>query len=146
MGMMTSFFVAPSADLPAQQLSEGVPAAFPSVLCNYLDEMKVAGLDALLTGKDPKEALKALATPVYTHAESGITVLRIDDALVRALASMTPQSSLETAQKWLTSGDWGRFGRRAGDFADLAEMITLISKLATSAQAPGHGLFFWLCP
>jgi hypothetical protein len=146
MGTMTSFFVAPTADLPAQDLTEGVPAAFPSVLCNYLDEMKVAGLDTLLTGKDLKEAMKTLANPVYSHAESGITVLRIDDALVKALAGMTPQSSLETAQKWLAAGEWGRFGRRAGDFADLAEMITLISKLATSAQAPGHGLFFWLCP
>jgi len=146
MGMMTSFFVAPSADLSAQQLSEGVPAAFPSVLCNYLDEMKVAGLDALLTGKDAKEAMKAVSAPVYTHPESGITVLRIDDALVKVLAGMTPQTSLETAQKWLAAGEWGRFGRRAGDFADLAEMVTLISKLAVSAQAPGHGLFFWLCP
>jgi hypothetical protein len=146
MGMMTSFFVAPTADLPSQQLSEGVPAAFPSVLCNYLDEMKVASLDSLLTGKDPKEAMKALAAPVYSHAESGITVLRLDDALVKALASLTPQNALPTAQKWMAMGEWGRFGRRAGDFADLAEMINLIAKLATGAQAPGHGLFFWLCP
>jgi len=146
MGMMTSFFVAPAADLASQQLSEGVPAAFPSVLCNYLDEMKVAMLDNLLTGKDPKEAMNALTTPVYTHGESGISVLRLDDALVKALASLTPQSALETAQKWLATGEWGRFGRRAGDFADLAEMINLIAKLATTAQAPGHGLFFWLCP
>lgn len=146
MGMMTSFFVAPTADLPSQQLSEGVPAPFPSVLCNYLDEMKVAGLDTLLTGKEPREAMKALSTPVYTHPESGITVLRLDDTLVKALAALSPQSAPETAQKWLATGEWGRFGRRAGDFADLAEMINLIAKLATAAQAPGHGLYFWLCP
>ena len=146
MGMMTSFFVAPTADLPTEQLTEGVPAAFPSVLCNYLDEVKVASLDALLTGKDPKESMKALASPVYSHAESGITVLRLDDGLVRALAAHAPQNALDTAQKWLTLGEWGRFGRRAGDLADLAEMIKLIAQLATQAQTPGHGLFFWLCP
>ncbi len=146
MGTMTSFFVAPTADLPTQQLSEGVPAAFPSVLCNYLDEMKIASLNSLLTGKDAKEAMKAVANPVYSHGESGITVLRLDDGLVKALASMSPQSALDTAQKWLAAGGWGRFGRREGDFADLAEMISMIAKLATSAQAPGHGLFFWLCP
>ena len=146
MGSMTSFFVAPTADLPAEQLNEGVPASFPSVLCNFLDEVKIAILDHVLTGKDAKEAMKAVSSPVYSHPESGITVLRIDDGLVKALAGMTPQSSLETAQKWLAAGEWGRFGRRAGDFSDLSEMLTLISKLAVSAQAPGHGLYFWLCP
>ena len=146
MGTMTSFFVAPVADLQSQQLSEGVPASFPSVLCNYLDEVKIAILDHVLTGKDAREAMNAASTPVYTHRESGISVLRLDDALVKALASLTQENALPTAQKWLGTGDWGRFGRRAGDFADLAEMVSLISKLAASAQAPGHGLFFWLCP
>src|SRR5689334_7499359 len=53
MSMMTSFFVAPAAELPTSKLNEGVPAAFPSVLCDFLDDVKVAILEHLLTAKDP---------------------------------------------------------------------------------------------
>lgn len=145
--MLTSFFVAPTADLQAHKLNEGVPADFPSVLCNYMDEMKVASLENILTGRDASDAMKALANQVvYTHGESGIMVFRLDDGLVKSLASLTPESALEPAKRWLAIGDWGRFGRRAGDLGNLVETMAVIAKLASAVQAPTHGLFFWVCP
>lgn len=148
MSMMTSFFVAPAADIAAAKLNEGVPAAFPSVLCGFLDEVKLALLENLLTQKDPKECLKALMSQtVYTNDESGIEVLRLGDDLVKALAGLSPQSPVEQAKKWMATGDWGRFGRRAGDLRDLVDTLTAICKLAsTAATTPSHGLFFWVCP
>lgn len=148
MSMMTSFFVAPVAEIQTSKLNEGVPAAFPSVLCAYLDDVKVAILEHVLTAKDPKECLKAVtAQPVYTHDESGIEVYRIGDDLVKALAALYPQSPLEQAQKWMSTGDWGRFGRRTGDLRDLVDTLASICKLAsTAATTPAQGLFLWVCP
>src|SRR5262245_7630907 len=120
MGMMTSFFVAPAAELQAHKLNEGVPGAFPSVMCDYLDEPKMALLENVLTGKDAAECLKALtAEPVFTHGESGIEVLRFGDDLVKALAALAGTSPVEPTKKWLATGQWGRFGRRGGDLRDL---------------------------
>jgi len=144
---MTSFFVAPAAELPNNKLNEGVPAAFPSVLCGYLDEVKVAILDHVLTAKDPKECMKAVASPVYTHDVSGIEVFRLGDDLVKALAALAGTSPVEQGKKWLETGEWGRFGRRAGDQRELVDMLAAITKLASTALAtPTHGLFLWVCP
>ena len=148
MGMMTSFFVAPAAPFPSEKLSEGVPAAFTSVMCDYLDEPKVAMLEHVLTGKDPGECLKALTgKPVYAHAESGIEVFQLSDDLVKALTALLASSPVEQAKRWLASGQWGRFGRRGGDLRDLVDMLSSIARLASSAgTAPNHGLFLWVCP
>jgi len=148
MSMMTSFFVAPAAELPTGKLQEGVPAALPSVLCDYLDEVKIALLEHQLTGKDPKECLKALTEgPVFTHADSGIEVYRLGDDLDKALAALAASSPVEQGKKWLASGDWGRFGRRAGDLRDLVDMLASIGKLAsTAASTPGQAMFIWACP
>ena len=145
---MTSFFVAPAAEIQTSKLNEGVPAAFPSVLCAFLDDIKVAILDHLLTGKQPSECLKALTDqPVFAHSDSGIEVYRLGDDLVKALAALYPQSPIEQAKKWMSTGDWGRFGRRAGDLRDLVDSLTSICKLAsTAATTPGQGLFLWVCP
>jgi hypothetical protein len=145
---MTSFFVAPAADLQSYKLNEGVPAALASVLCNFLDEMKVAILENLLTGKELGECLKALTSePVYTHSESGIEVFRLGDDLVRALSALSSQSAVEPAKRWMSTGTWGRFGRRAGDLRDLVDTLAAICKLAsTAASSPSHGLFLWVCP
>ena len=148
MSMMTSFFVAPAAELPTGRLQEGVPAALPSVLCDYLDEVKIALLEHQLTQKDPKECLKAMTdAPVFAHPESGIEVFRLGDDLVKALAALYPQSPVEQAKKWMSTGDWGRFGRRAGDLRDLVDTLTSICKLAsTAATTPAQALFLWVCP
>jgi hypothetical protein len=148
MSMMTSFFVAPLANVQTSKLNEGVPAAFPSVLCDYLDEIKLALLENQLTQRDPKECLKELTSQVvYTHDDSGIEVYRLGEHLVKALASLYPQSPVEQAKTWMSTGDWGRFGRRAGDLRDLVDTLTSICKLAsTAATTPTHGLFLWVCP
>src|SRR5262245_25092106 len=148
MSTLTSFFVAPTAELSSHKLNDGVPAAFPSVLCDYLDELKVALLENILTGKEPAECMKALTSqPVYKHDESGIEVFRVGEDLVKALASLTAGSPVEQCKKWLASTQWGRFGRRAGDLRDLVDALAAIAKLASTAAAtPTHGLFFWVCP
>jgi hypothetical protein len=147
MGTMTSFFVAPTAELQSYKLSEGVPSTLPSVLCAYLDDIKVAILDNVLTGRDPGECLKALQNPVFTHSDSGIEVFRIGDDLLKALAALYPQGPVEQAKKWISTGDWGRFGRRAGDLNELVQTLGSICKLAsTAATTPTHGLFVWVCP
>jgi hypothetical protein len=147
MSTMSMFFVAPPADVPSQQLHEGVPAVFPSVRCGYIDELKVASLEGLLTGKDPSEAAKSLANQVvFSHAESGITALRLGDELTKALASQSSESALEPAKKWLATNQWGRFGRREGDLGELAAMIVAIGKLASVAVSESRGLFLWVCP
>ena len=147
MSTMTSFFVAPAAELQSYKLSDGVPAPLASVLCGFLDEVKVAILENTLTGKEPAECMKALAQPVYTHNESGIEVFRISDDMVKALAALYPQSPVEQAKKWMATGDWGRFGRRASDLRDLVDTLTSICKLAsTAASTPTHGMFLWVCP
>ena len=148
MSTMTSFFVAPAAELQTYKLSEGVPAALPSVLCDYLDELKVASLENLLTGKELAECMKGLTgQPVYTHGESGIEVFRIGDNLLNALSAMSAESPVEPAKKWMGTGAWGRFGRRAGDLRDLVDSLASICKLASTATStPNHGLFLWVCP
>lgn len=148
MGTMTSFFLAPAAELSSHKLSEGVPATYPSLLCDYLDEVKVAILDHLLTGKEPAACLKDLTSePVYTHAESGIEVYRLGDRLVRALAALTEGSPVAPAKKWLATGEWGRFGRRAGDLRDLVDMLASVATLASkSVETPALGMFVWVCP
>jgi hypothetical protein len=147
MGTMTSFFVAPAEELQSFKLSDGVPSSLPSVLCAYLDDIKVAILDNVLTGKEPGECLKALHVPVYTHPDSGIEVFRIGDDLVKALAGLSGQNPVEQTKKWIATGDWGRFGRRAGDVRELVETLGSICKLAsTAASTPTHGLFLWVCP
>ena len=148
MSTITSFFVAPSADVSTYRLSQGVPAACPSVLCDYLDELKVALLENLLTGREPAECMKALtAEPVYRHDESGIEVFPLGDNLVQGLAKLSGASPVEQAKKWMAMGHWGRFGRRAGDLRDLVDMLASIEKLATvAASSHTHRMFLWVCP
>src|SRR2546430_17358454 len=111
MGMLTMFFVAPPAELPLRKWSDGVPAAFPSLECNFVDEWKVAMLDNILTGRNPAEALRALTNQcVYIHDESGISVLQLGADLVKALATQTVAAAQEPAKKWLTTAPWGGFG------------------------------------
>jgi hypothetical protein len=147
MSMLTMFFAAPAAELQSQDLSKGVPAAFPSEQSNVIDEMKVAGLENILTGRDPSEAMRALMNHcVYSHDESGITVLQMSDELVKALASLTPETATDPAKRWLLSDPWHGFGQREEDLLDMAELLASIGKLATAALVPGHGLYFWVCP
>jgi len=144
---MTSFFVAPAAELQTSKLNEGVPAAFPSVLCAFLDEVKVAILDHLLTGKTPAECMKAVTDqPTYVHEGSGIEVYKIGDDLVKALAALAATSPVEQGKKWLETGEWGRFGRRAGDLRELVDLLASLARLASSVTPPTHGLFLWVCP
>jgi hypothetical protein len=147
MSMLTMFFMAPPGELRNHKLSEGVPGAFPSVQCNYVDELKVASLENILTGRDLSESMNALTSQcVYSDGESGISVLQLGDGLVKALSLQTAQNALEPAKRWLNNNQWGRFGRRAGDLQELAEMIATIGKLAAAATASTQNLFFWVCP
>lgn len=147
MSMLTMFFVAPPKEVGNYKLSEGVPGVFPSVQCNYIDELKVASLEHILTGRDASDSLRNLSGRcVYSDADSGISVVQLGDELVKALAHQTSQSALEPAKRWLNDKQWGRFGRRSGDLQELAEMIATIGKLASAATTSNHGLFFWVCP
>jgi hypothetical protein len=147
MAMLSVFFVAPAGGVPAEKLNEGVPSTFPSVQCNIIDDLKVASLETILTGRDTTESIKALMNRcVYSHDGSGISVLQLGDGLVQALAAETPERALTSAKSWLAGSPWGRFGRRSGDLQDLADMISKLGKLASTALAPGHGLYLWICP
>jgi hypothetical protein len=69
MGTMTSFFVAPTAELQSYKLSEGVPSTLPSVLCAYLDDIKVAILENVPDRQGARgSAWKALHEP-RVHAQ-----------------------------------------------------------------------------
>jgi len=147
MAMLSVFFVAPAGGLPSEPLSEGVPKSFPSLQCTIIDDLKVASLETVLTGRDTTESIKTLMSRcVYSHDESGIAVLQLGDGLVQALAAQTPESALTSAKSWLAGCRWGQFGRRSGDLQELAEMLARMGKLAATALAPGQGLYLWICP
>jgi hypothetical protein len=147
MGMLTMFFAAPVAEVPSRNLNEGVPATYPSQESRFIDEMKVAFLESILTGRDSSDCMKSLINRcVYTHDESGISVVQLTDELAKALAALTPENAMDSATKWMASGQWKGFGRRMEDLRSLADLLAIIGKLARTSQAPGYGLFFWVCP
>ena len=147
MGTISMFVAAPAAELLSKKLSDGIPAGYATVQCNHVDELKLANLEHILTGRDPKESLKGLMEQcVFSHDESGITMLRLGDGLVKSLAALTPTSAVEPSKRWLAESSWGGFGRRGGDLRELVDVVVAISRLAAAAQAPDYGLFFWDCP
>jgi hypothetical protein len=147
MGMLTMFFAAPAAEVPSHNLSEGVPAAYPCQESRFIDEMKVAFLENVLTGRDSSDCMKSLMNRcVYTDDGSGISVVQLTDELAKALAAVTPENARDTATKWMANGQWKGFGRRTDDLRSLADLLELISNLARKSQTPGYGLFFWACP
>jgi hypothetical protein len=147
MGMLTMFFAAPAAEVPSRNLSEGVPAEYPSQESRFIDEMKVAFLENVLTGRDSSDCMKSLMSRcVYTDDGSGISVLQLTDELAKALAAVSPENSRDMAGKWMANGQWKGFGRRTEDLRSLADLLELISYLARKSQTPGYGLFFWACP
>lgn len=166
MGLITTYFVAPDdaaaastinrasgpADLP-QGARVGTrtwwrkksPAASTSLGYAWRDGagvepvVQMATLESDLTGRDVMEIIDA--TNVLAHVDGGQRlVVALRGELVDALTELPQGAERDVAQRWAhTEEFWG-----AGDTVALAELISDLRELATSARASQAGLYCWL--
>ena len=123
MANYTDFFVASPSDIPTMRFPEDLHTR-PVVLANGIMPDAIGDLDFLLTGNRTRE-------PVCVR-DGDVTVYRLDNELVAALARVDRPRLNDIAD------EWGVF-----DVESTLELLAQLRALADNAQARAEGVFFY---
>ena len=124
MAMYTDFFVAAPSDIPTMRFPEDLRAR-PVVLANGITPDAVAELDFLLTGNRTRE-------PVCVRDEGELSVYRLDDELVSALARLDRSRMNDVADEWGIS-----------DSDSTRELLAQLRTLADQATSRNEAVFLY---
>ncbi|GCD21280.1 hypothetical protein ACFO3K_03015 [Cellulomonas algicola] len=139
MGLLTEYFVAPTDEAAASVHSDSIPAH--AVDGGGIEPVVHLGtLEELLTGRTFEEVLDdAPTSPVADRHGGEELVVRLTDALTRALADVSDGRLDEVAVSWSETDEL-----EGADPADLAAFARALSALARRARAEGAHLYCWL--
>lgn len=139
MGLLTEYFAAPTDEAAAVVDADSIPPH--AVDGGGIEPVVHLGtLEELLTGRTFEEVLDdAPASPVADRHGGEELVLRLTDALVRALADVSDGQLDEVAVPWSQTDEL-----TGTDPADLAAFGRRLSALARRARADGGHVYCWL--
>jgi hypothetical protein len=162
MGLLTEAFIASEADVTATHFAGSGPGGlFPTVPAQRVDDLKLAALDALVTGQnvvapeqDPEASVRGieerfvLVRNLGTEAGNetqGPWISRFPDSLVARLAQLTPAEVARYGAAWANADEW-RFEDPSmpEKIADIQRLFQEYCRLAAQAQAEGKHLYMWM--
>ncbi|HZR44612.1 MAG TPA: hypothetical protein VFB12_31160 [Ktedonobacteraceae bacterium] len=149
MGILTDTFIATEAELAATQFegSGGPINWFPTVQGKNIDPVKLALLEAIVTGQDPDDpdvVTGMIGQPIRESEEEWICPF--SDRLAAKLADLTTAEISRYGTIWASSKEWS--DPRESLATDAAHYITLylqeICQLAVRAKAEGKHMYMWI--
>jgi hypothetical protein len=143
MGILTDVFIASEADLASLRPGQGGPAAaFPTVQGKGIDPLKLATLEAIVTGQAINTYLDAVEEPTRDWGEEFVN--RFPEALVSALAQLRPGEIRQVAAAWAETEEWRLDGLTQEALTDLARLIDELCTLAQQALRENKLMYMWM--
>jgi hypothetical protein len=152
MGVLTDAFIATEAELAATQFegSGGPINWFPTVQNKNIDPIKLALLEAIVTGQDPDDldgVTRLIGQPIRESEEEWICPF--SDTLAARLADLTGAEISRYGTIWASSKEW--HDPRAGSSTPTADAIHYIThylqeicQIAVRAKTEGKRMYMWI--
>jgi hypothetical protein len=144
MSILTDFFVAEEAEI-ASIVSGGPADQMPTVQESGVDDVKLATLNGIATGRDYStdggfDHLLEEVEEVTSKGNDGPWVFAVPAALVAALRSASAERLVTIADEWAATEEWMADGVPADD---LRPLLHDLASLARSVEPPKR-LYVWI--
>ncbi len=141
MGILTDFFIATPDELANLEDASSPAQQLQGILAKRVDQVKIAKLDGILRGVPFTDSLRSLEL-IKEASEDGPWTTTIPPQLTAALAALTDDQAVLTAQQWATAEE---FAADLWTPADVADFLSQLRALARSAVATRREMYHWLC-
>lgn len=161
MGLLTDAFAATEVEVAAADFANHDPAGlFPTVQAKRVDDLKLATLDAILTGQnlvapeqDPEASVRGVEERFVLvrnigaergEEAEGPWVSQFPDSLVARLAELTPDEIARYGEAWANTDEWRLEDVSTPEqVAEIVELLRDYCRLAARAQTEGKRMYMW---
>ena len=144
--MLIDLIAAPSAEAKAILTTPGHEAVWPTLVAKTVDQIKLASLAFLLSGKDFSDAMvveySESFVPLATGGDDGPWVDLVPPDLVASLVVMQDDRIDHFAQAWALTEE---LQLDRWSVADASAFLSELKHFATEATESKRDLLLWVC-
>jgi hypothetical protein len=139
--MLTDLVVANPEEAAAVSSNSNRAAIWPCFSANGLDNSVLAALWSALDPAVDSSPLEGEAHLIFSEDKAGPWVFHLPGSFVTKLSSVTPESVVTAAERWVKHPELAHAGWSA---SDVAPAIEALSQIASTAEKMQKALLLWM--